>query len=70
MVPQAPLPALDERQRYSIEETILYLRSSRRSVYQLINDGVLHPIKQGRRSFISGAEIARLSRAPASASAA
>jgi hypothetical protein len=61
----SPLPPLDERQRFTIEETIRYLRSSRASVYKLINAGSLHPIKQGKRTFISGLEISQLSRPPA-----
>jgi hypothetical protein len=64
---QVPPPVLDERQRYSVPEAIALLRTSRRSLYKLISAGALHPLKQGRRTFISGAEIARLSAAPVSA---
>lgn len=56
-----PLPPLDPLQRYSIPETIDYLRSSRKTVYDLINAGQLRVIKSGRRTFVPGAEIARLS---------
>jgi hypothetical protein len=63
----APLPALDPQQRYDINETIAYLRSSRRSVYELIKAKRLHPIKEGRRTFIAGVEIAQLSRPPVAA---
>jgi helix-turn-helix protein len=63
----APLPALDPAQRYTVEETIRYLRSSRVSVYKLFDAGRLHKIKQGRRTFVSGAEIAELSKVPEAA---
>jgi len=60
----APLPVLDAHQRYSVEEAIALLRTSRRSLYELIADGRIRPIKQGRRTFISGATIAALSQSP------
>jgi hypothetical protein len=62
---QVPPPVLDERQRYSVPETLALLRTSRASLYKLLRDGALTPIKQGRRTYISGAEIARLSQVPA-----
>jgi excisionase family DNA binding protein len=62
---RSTLPPLDAAQRYTVEEAIRYLRSSRASVYKLIGTGRLTPIRQGRRCYISGAEIARLSQAPA-----
>jgi excisionase family DNA binding protein len=66
MLPQpASVPVLDVAQRYSVPEAIALLRTSRRSIYQLIADGRIRPIKQGRRTFISGASIAALSQAPA-----
>lgn len=57
--------ALDERQRYSITEAIALLRTSRSSLYKLIRAGKLRPIKQGKRTYLSGAEIARVSQTPA-----
>ena len=63
---QVPPPVLDTAQRYSVPETLALLRTSRASLYKLIATGSLHPIKQGKRTFIAGAEIARLSAAPAS----
>ena len=65
-----PLPPLDERQRYSIEEAIRYLRSSRLSIYRDIAAGRLITIKEGKRRFVPGSEIARRSAVPATASAA
>lgn len=61
-----PLPPLDELQRYTIGEAILYLRSSRRSVYAAINEGKLNTIKERKRRYVPGSEIARLCRAPTS----
>lgn len=57
-----PLAPLDPAQRYSIPEAIRYLRSSRKTIYQDINAGKLAIIKHGRRTFVPGSEIARLSR--------
>lgn len=59
------LPPLDERQRYGIAEAAAYLRICRARVYQKLAAGELKIIKDGRRSFIPGTEIARLSRAAA-----
>lgn len=56
------LPPLDERQRYTIAEAECYLRMSRSRLYQKIAAKELKTIKDGRRTYISGAEIARLSR--------
>jgi Helix-turn-helix domain len=62
---QVPPPVLDPAQRYTVDEALALLRTSRASLYKLIRNGALHPIKQGKRTFIAGAEIARLSAAPA-----
>lgn len=67
---QVPPPVLDPAQRYSILEAIALLRTSRRTLYGMIAKGQLHPIKQGRRSYIAGSEIARLSQVPAQSAAA
>ena len=61
------LPPLDERQRYSIEEAINYLRSSRASVFADIREGRLAVIRERKRVFVPGSEIARRSRLPAQA---
>ena len=61
------LPPLDLAQRYSIEESIAYLRSSRKTVFDDIREGRLATIKEGKRRFIPGSEIARRSRVPCEA---
>jgi hypothetical protein len=64
-VKQRPaLPPLDERQRYSIDEAIAYLRSSRRTLFEDIREGRLATIKEGKRRFVPGSEIARRSQLP------
>ena len=57
------LPALDERQRYTVEEALGYLRCSRARLYEKVAHGELKILKDGRRTFVPGSEIARLSRA-------
>ena len=58
------LAALDERQRYSIDEAAAYLRCSRAQLYKKIKVGVVLVIKDGDRTYVPGSVIARLSRAP------
>jgi Helix-turn-helix domain len=60
-------PVLDPRRRYTVPQAIVLLCTSRASLYKLIKAGKLHPIKQGRRTFIAGSEIADLSAVPANA---
>jgi excisionase family DNA binding protein len=60
-VPRRKLAPLDTAQRYSVEEASSYLRTSRQSVFKKIAAGELRTIKDGRRTYIPGAEIARLS---------
>ncbi len=62
-----PLPLLDTRQRYSIDEGIAYLRESRSRMYQKIASGEVKVIKDGRRTYIPGTELIRLSVLPADA---
>ena len=59
------LPPLDLSQRYTIPEAISYLRSSRKTIYEDIRQGRLATIKEGKRRFVPGSEIARRSRVPA-----
>lgn len=66
--PEAPkhrtylaLPALDVQQRYTIPEASLYLRQSIAKTYQEIAAGRLRIQKSGARSYVHGAEIARVS---------
>jgi len=56
------LPPLDVAQRYTPEEAAAYLRSSRWSVFQDLREGRLASIREGRRVWIPGSEIARRSR--------
>lgn len=65
-----PLPPLDAGQRYSIQEAIEYLRSSRASVYKDIREGRLLSFKERSRRYVPGSELLRRSQAPASAQAA
>jgi len=58
------LPPLDLAQRYTIPEAIDYLRSSRKTIYDDIREGRLATIKEGKRRFVPGSEIARRSRLP------
>lgn len=61
------LPPIDEKQRYTVLEAMRYLRISKPSIYRLIATDGIATITQGRRRFVPGSEIARLSRAPAEA---
>lgn len=58
------LAPIDRSQRYTIAETVLYLRLSHASVYKEINAGRLRVIKQGKRTFVPGSEIVRVSTLP------
>jgi hypothetical protein len=66
---KAPLAPLDERQRYDVSEAIAYLRTSRFSFYRDVKAGRIQIFKSGARTYISGSEIARLSKAPQQQSA-
>ena len=57
------LPPLDTAQRYAVEEATDYLRTSRARLYERIAAGEIKVIKDGRRTYVPGSEIARLSRA-------
>lgn len=59
------LPPPDERQRYTLEEAVAYLRQSRSKLYCDIAAGRVTVIKDGRRTYIPGAEIIRRSTIPA-----
>jgi excisionase family DNA binding protein len=62
----APLAPLDVLQRYTIPEAADYLRCSRAWVYILLERGELRTIRDGRRVYVPGSEIARRSQAPGS----
>jgi hypothetical protein len=53
---------VDVAQRYTIAEAVLYLRISHASIYKEINARRLRVLKLGRRTFVPGSEIGRLSR--------
>jgi prophage regulatory protein len=63
------LPPVDVAQRYTIKEATLYLRISHASIYKAINAGRIRILKQGKRTFVPGSEIARLSRLDGAATA-
>jgi hypothetical protein len=67
----APLAALDENQRYTIEESIRYLRTSRKTIYSDINANPprLKTFKEGRRRYVPGSELKRRSMPPANEAA-
>jgi excisionase family DNA binding protein len=56
--PHAPL---DPLQRYTIEEAASYLRIHRCTLYNDIAAGLISTIKDRKRRFVPGAEIARRS---------
>lgn len=56
------LAPVDVAQRYTIAEAVSYLRISHASIYKLINGRQIRVIKHGKRTFVPGSEIARLSR--------
>jgi len=55
---------LDERQRYTINETCDYLRCSRDYLYKLIREGEVPIIKDGCRTYVGGKTIAKRSAPP------
>jgi prophage regulatory protein len=55
-------PPVDVAQRYTIKEATSYLRISHASIYKEINARRIRVLKHGKRSFVPGSEIARLSR--------
>ncbi len=56
------LAPVDMAQRYTIAEAILYLRISHASLYKEIKARRIQVLKHGKRTFVPGSEIARLSR--------
>jgi hypothetical protein len=61
-----PLAPVDSNQRYTVEEAIRYLRSSRASIYKDIREGRLITIQERARRYVPGSEIVRRSQAPVS----
>lgn len=58
------LPPLDIVQRYEIDDACGYLKQSRGKTYKDIAAGRLKIIKDGRRTYVPGSEIARVSAVP------
>jgi predicted DNA-binding transcriptional regulator AlpA len=56
------LAPVDTAQRYTIAEATCYLRISHASIYKEINARRLRVLRHGKRTFVPGSEIARLSR--------
>jgi excisionase family DNA binding protein len=57
------LPPLDKQRRYTVEQALLYLSTSRVTLYKLIHAKKIKAIKEGRRTYIPGSEIVRVSSA-------
>lgn len=57
------LPPLDVLRRYSVELASAYLGISRSRLYEHIQSGEISVIKDGKRTFVPGSEIARMSTA-------
>lgn len=55
------LQPLDVAQRYSTREACAYLRTSNATLYNLIAAGLLRVIREGKRTYVPGSEIARRS---------
>jgi hypothetical protein len=58
------LAPLDVSQRYSTREAGAYLRICQATLYKQIAAGLLHVIREGKRTYIPGSEIARRSALP------
>lgn len=61
MAIEKPLSPLDVLQRYSVREACRYLRISAPKFYETVRAGRIKTMKDGRRRFVPGSEIARLS---------
>ena len=62
-----PSTPVDLNQRYTIPEACGYLATSHTTLYAAIAAGKLKVIKDGKRTFVPGAEISRLSQPQAAA---
>jgi hypothetical protein len=56
---------LDPLRRYSIQQSLVLLSTSRASLYKAIKSGKVKTISEGKRRFLPGSEIARLCAVPA-----
>jgi hypothetical protein len=55
------LPPIDPAQRYAVAETTAYLRCSRARLYKRIARGDIKTIEDGRRTYVHGRELIRVS---------
>jgi hypothetical protein len=62
--PQPPIQ-IDPNQRYSLAETWATLRQSPAKTYVDIRHGKIKVIREGRRTYVPGSELIRLSTLPA-----
>jgi hypothetical protein len=62
-----PLPQLDPLRRYSIADSLTLLGVSKKRFYAHVKAGRITLLKDGRRSFCPGSDIARLSQPPEAA---
>ena len=58
---------IDLLARYPVENCLARLDIRRKRFYEHVKAGRIRLIKDGRRSFVSGAELARLSQVPGTA---
>jgi excisionase family DNA binding protein len=58
------LPPVDVNSRYTVDEAVALLRSSRPTIYHMIAAKKLCVLRDGRRVYVPGSEIARLSQLP------
>lgn len=58
------MPPLDVQQRYTLKEAQRYLRTSHASLHHAITAGTIATLKSGKRRYVPGSEIARLSQLP------
>lgn len=59
-----PIPLLDPRQRYSIDEACALLRQSRAKLYIDIKNGRIETFRDGGRIYVSGRSILQRSLPP------
>lgn len=62
-----PSVPVDTNQRYTIPEACGYLATSHTTLYAAIAAGKLRVIRDGKRTFVPGCEISRLSQPQAAA---
>jgi excisionase family DNA binding protein len=58
------LAPLDANRRYAVDAACGYLSISRSRFYEKVAAGEVRVVKDGKRTFVPGTEIARLCRAP------